>query len=1197
MRTETLTLDGWDWHHVVLFRVAYTTGLRTKMMVITPTAGHTIPTLSRNVLQPRGATAIEGTTLEGGTNGKVDADTNGVSHADPSPEVEAELNNLRSENSRLSLARSTLEEQCTQFQTELVAAKADTADMSTRLDEATAHNKLHRIRVQEQLSEAESTMAGISNSRDAGDTSEEINELKEQLAAQVATAAAAAEEVATLKQALETANETASQGADASATVSAELEEVRKELADANAKIEKLQSDCDVRVEGINALEVQLSEAKSTIARFEMEHETQVEELSSQATRRQSVLEDQLHALTSESSTDPTSGTVVSEAMAQLDSIKAELEAAVKASEEGAAAKAAAEQKLDEVESAEAKAREELAEAAADADALRADCDARREGIEALEQQLSESKSTISRVENEHETEVAELSQAVTEHTERAAALGDELTTARSEHDSKLDEMNDAMAHKEKRVIELEAFFEQLSAESAALKSKLEESQAVSGDNESEAIAQLTAQLDQLRNELKETSEHRSTLTTEAHEAAAKLEGAEGAATEAREALAVAMANADKLQADRDNYAESVKSLETEHAETKAALEKVEAGHAEVSGKADEHATRVSQLEAQIAEAEEAHGAQLAEENASLEAQVAEGKAALEHAEATHAEKMSALNVEADENAKRVSDLEAQLKAAQDEHSSTTAESGSLESELTETKAALAKAEEARDADAAELTAKVADHTKLVDELTAQLKAAQDDHGTAVEELSKTAAASDEKHVALAQQLEQMKDEGSGEQAKLKEDHAEATQKASDLQVQLDEKSTAHDTQAKELDELKQAVEASSTQAKESADQINKLMDGSIALTQRKTELEAEVEELKAEVEMAKNAAGDTSKVEEKVTELETRLKQAEEEAQDGADRTSKMMDGTIALTARKAELEADVERLTAELVEAKAAGESSAEHLAEMESLKEGHTQALTSLEADLATAEARATTLAQEVETAQAELTEARAAADGGAGASEDLDKLKKEMEAQTDENNTQIDKLTMKVITMSDLITTLEEEKQGAAKEIETLSETVSTQMAEMTSLKERINSVDGAKSGSSVQLAEGFSAAAFSAAAGGGDGLDDAALESNVTALQQRLAQLEQTVGNGTVPDSAVANGKMDEVLDGTLAKGISELLDRLAAVEAKADIKSATFPTSNGDGEAAPTAGDAEDDEEEEEEVEEDDDDDSEAELF
>ena len=100
-RKETLTLDGWDWHHVVLFRAEYSSGIRTRLVVVSPDRDQLVPTFSRNRIVDEQAVAAAAALA-------IDARTNGVMTPTNNGESNEELDNLRAENAALKLANAQL---------------------------------------------------------------------------------------------------------------------------------------------------------------------------------------------------------------------------------------------------------------------------------------------------------------------------------------------------------------------------------------------------------------------------------------------------------------------------------------------------------------------------------------------------------------------------------------------------------------------------------------------------------------------------------------------------------------------------------------------------------------------------------------------------------------------------------------------------------------------------------------------------------------------------------------------------------------------------------------------------------------------------------------------------------------------------------------------------------------------------------
>lgn len=101
-RKETLTLDGWDWHHVILFRAEYSSGIRTRMVVVSPDRDQLVPTFSRNrIVDVQAVAAAAALAIDARTNGVMTPTNNG-------DESNQELDNLRAENAALKLANAKL---------------------------------------------------------------------------------------------------------------------------------------------------------------------------------------------------------------------------------------------------------------------------------------------------------------------------------------------------------------------------------------------------------------------------------------------------------------------------------------------------------------------------------------------------------------------------------------------------------------------------------------------------------------------------------------------------------------------------------------------------------------------------------------------------------------------------------------------------------------------------------------------------------------------------------------------------------------------------------------------------------------------------------------------------------------------------------------------------------------------------------
>jgi hypothetical protein len=117
----------------------------------------------------------------------------------------------------------------------------------------------------------------------------------------------------------------------------------------------------------------------------------------------------------------------------------------------------------------------------------------------------------------------------------------------------------------------------------------------------------------------------------------------------------------------------------------------------------------------------------------------------------------------------------------------------------------------------------VAAARKELDEKTAELAKASEEH--------------EAKHAATIKELEEAKAAGSGTEA----EKEQASQRAAELETLASEKAAAHDAAVAEVADLKTKLEQAEEQARDASEQVSKLMDSSIALTTRKSELEAEV--------------------------------------------------------------------------------------------------------------------------------------------------------------------------------------------------------------------------------------------------------------------------------------------------------------------------------------------------------------------
>lgn len=118
-------------------------------------------------------------------------------------------------------------------------------------------------------------------------------------------------------------------------------------------------------------------------------------------------------------------------------------------------------------------------------------------------------------------------------------------------------------------------------------------------------------------------------------------------------------------------------------------------------------------------------------------------------------------------------------------------------------------------------------------EITAKNKELEDKNA----ELTKLSEEHEASAAAMAKELEEARAAGSGTAA----EKDAASQRAAEFESLAAEKAAAHDAALAEVAELRTKLEQAEEQAREANERVSKLMDSSIALTTRKSELETEV--------------------------------------------------------------------------------------------------------------------------------------------------------------------------------------------------------------------------------------------------------------------------------------------------------------------------------------------------------------------
>eukprot|EP00041_Stephanoeca_diplocostata_P025523 m.669518 g.669518 ORF g.669518 m.669518 type:complete len:1099 (-) comp22763_c0_seq6:148-3444(-) len=783
-KVQTLTLDGWEFHHVLLLRLQNTIAKHsTRMIVVSPTRSQQIPALSHNL--------------------KIGAQLNGVNHAlitgSANDESHAELLRLRAENSALRNDKQNLQEQLTQALLESKELQKSTASMQARvaeveeerrrseeilrmqigaLEEAkqalltriegmserlemqeteAADNSTHLtvkdasacktrslsmqdFMTQEQmLGEAETTMAKVQTIGSPETDPAELVAVRTQLEEKSATCAELHTQLAAVREQLEKAvreNQDAHTGmevlqeqlAQSKATI-AEFEldhaDVAHKLSEEESKAAALQQEHEQTQTGIEVLQEQLAESKASIAGFEMEHATRIAELTAEVeerTRQQKVLEEQLASV---AKTDGSGSAITPDQLRELEQLRSDKDAATK----------------------------DLAALTQSKDELQQKLNDAQLGMDLMQEELAQSKATISEFEMQHETNIAKLSAEVDEQTRTSSATQDELLSTKAKLDEAVRKLSGTPSTGDDSPA-VQALHDEIASQTAAVVNANEQISTLTSELESksETVTALEAKVADLSSAVTLHTDTTQSLEAKVAELGAentrleaviaeleeKIQTTDGSSAEQLAALAAAEALTAQLRAQLDGQAEEVATLQANEKQAMSTVSEVEGAletlHAKISVLDVENATHKASVDEKTAQLEEKTAAL-----DKLEAEIAVLKASGSEQETLSADLAAAVAAK-DTLATEKEALEAQLATNEEALEANTAQIEKLEQENAASAETMKTLEEQVDVLQKELTslqALNAEHLATITQLQEEAKALTSQDASATEELQK----------------------------------------------------------------------------------------------------------------------------------------------------------------------------------------------------------------------------------------------------------------------------------------------------------------------------------------------------------------------------------------------------------------------------------------------------------------------------
>eukprot|EP00041_Stephanoeca_diplocostata_P025522 m.669490 g.669490 ORF g.669490 m.669490 type:complete len:1074 (-) comp22763_c0_seq4:148-3369(-) len=758
-KVQTLTLDGWEFHHVLLLRLQNTIAKHsTRMIVVSPTRSQQIPALSHNL--------------------KIGAQLNGVNHAlitgSANDESHAELLRLRAENSALRNDKQNLQEQLTQALLESKELQKSTASMQARVAEVEEERRRseeilrmqigaleeakqalltriegmsERLEMQEtdfmtqeqMLGEAETTMAKVQTIGSPETDPAELVAVRTQLEEKSATCAELHTQLAAVREQLEKAvreNQDAHTGmevlqeqlAQSKATI-AEFEldhaDVAHKLSEEESKAAALQQEHEQTQTGIEVLQEQLAESKASIAGFEMEHATRIAELTAEVeerTRQQKVLEEQLASV---AKTDGSGSAITPDQLRELEQLRSDKDAATK----------------------------DLAALTQSKDELQQKLNDAQLGMDLMQEELAQSKATISEFEMQHETNIAKLSAEVDEQTRTSSATQDELLSTKAKLDEAVRKLSGTPSTGDDSPA-VQALHDEIASQTAAVVNANEQISTLTSELESksETVTALEAKVADLSSAVTLHTDTTQSLEAKVAELGAentrleaviaeleeKIQTTDGSSAEQLAALAAAEALTAQLRAQLDGQAEEVATLQANEKQAMSTVSEVEGAletlHAKISVLDVENATHKASVDEKTAQLEEKTAAL-----DKLEAEIAVLKASGSEQETLSADLAAAVAAK-DTLATEKEALEAQLATNEEALEANTAQIEKLEQENAASAETMKTLEEQVDVLQKELTslqALNAEHLATITQLQEEAKALTSQDASATEELQK----------------------------------------------------------------------------------------------------------------------------------------------------------------------------------------------------------------------------------------------------------------------------------------------------------------------------------------------------------------------------------------------------------------------------------------------------------------------------